>query len=136
MSSQQAKREVFPSGHNIREQTGYCSSKSVSGGMSNTRSGFKYKLSNDADFIKLSTSKTRISLILTAFELLIYFGFIGLIAFNKELVGTKIGGGFTLGIPRAVGTIVLSFVFTWIYVLWANNNYDILVSDIKRKIGE
>jgi len=68
---------------------------------------------------------------------LLYFGFIALIAFNKPFLAIKLSEGkaTTIGIPIAVGTIFFSWVFTGIYIFWANSKYDKLVKKIKDKIG-
>lgn len=42
------------------------------------------KIKNDSDFQKLVKKRTSIMIILTLAELLVYFGFILLVAFNKE----------------------------------------------------
>ncbi|MBS1112513.1 MAG: inner rane protein YjcH [Nitrospirae bacterium] len=90
---------------------------------------------NDEDFRSLSSQKNSISVILTILELVLYFGFIALIAFNKPFLASKVSGAISIGIPIAVGTIFLSWVFTGIYIYWANSKYDILVKKVKEKIG-
>ena len=89
----------------------------------------------DKDFQSLSSQKFTISTILTILELVLYFGFIALIAFNKPFLSQKLSGAITIGIPIAVGTIILSWIFTGIYIRWANNTYDVLVKKVKEKIG-
>jgi uncharacterized membrane protein (DUF485 family) len=89
----------------------------------------------DKDFQSLSSQKFTISTILTILELVLYFGFIALIAFNKPFLSQKLSGAITVGIPIAVGTIILSWIFTGIYIRWANNTYDVLVKKVKEKIG-
>ena len=95
-----------------------------------------HELLEDEDFKSLASQKDSISWVLTLLELLLYFGFIGLIAWNRDLLATKISGPITLGIPVAVGTIVLSWVLTGIYVYWANTKYDHLVNNVKKKLGD
>jgi len=90
---------------------------------------------NDEDFRSLSSQKNTISVILTILELVLYFGFIALIAFNKPFLASKVSGAISIGIPIAVGTIFLSWVLTGIYIYWANSKYDILVKKVKEKIG-
>ncbi|MCK9420941.1 MAG: DUF485 domain-containing protein [Nitrospirae bacterium] len=92
---------------------------------------------HDPDFKDLSRQKFIISTILTILELVLYFGFIGLIAFNKPFLAQKLseGSAITIGIPIAVGTIVFSWIFTGIYIWWANNKYDVLVNKVKEKVG-
>jgi len=90
---------------------------------------------NDEDFRSLSSQKNTISVILTILELVLYFGFIALIAFNKPFLASKISGAISIGIPIAVATIFLSWVLTGIYIRWANSKYDVLVKKVKEKIG-
>jgi uncharacterized membrane protein (DUF485 family) len=90
---------------------------------------------NDADFRSLSSQKNTISVILTILELVLYFGFIALIAFNKPFLASKVSGAISIGIPIAVATIFLSWVLTGIYIYWANSKYDVLVKKVKEKIG-
>jgi uncharacterized membrane protein (DUF485 family) len=91
----------------------------------------------DPDFIELSRQKFNISIILTILELALYFGFIGLIAFNKPFLAQKLAPGVatTIGIPIAVGTIIGSWVFTGIYIFWANTKYNVLVKKVRDKVG-
>ncbi len=89
----------------------------------------------DSDFKSLSSQKNVISVVLTILELVLYFGFIALIAFNKPFLASKVSGAISIGIPIAVGTIILSWVFTGIYIFWANNKYDVLVKKVREKIG-
>ena len=90
---------------------------------------------NDSEFKSLASRKTAISIILTILELVLYFGFIALIAFNKPFLASKISGAISIGIPIAVATIFLSWVLTGIYIQWANTKYDVLVKKIKEKVG-
>lgn len=91
----------------------------------------------DPEFRKLVTQKNTISWILTALELVFYFGFISLIAFSKPYLSQKLGEGSatTVGIPIAIGTIILSWVLTGIYIWWANTRYDRMVKNLRDRIG-
>jgi len=65
------------------------------------------------------------SIIMTILGSLAYYGFILLVAYDKELLATKIGAGVTtLGIPLGVGVIVFTIILTWIYVSRANGEFD------------
>src|SRR5881394_3610323 len=92
-------------------------------------------LLNDPEFKDLVARKNRISLILTVLTLVVYYGFIILIAFHRDLFGNRIFGKITLGIPIGIGVILLSWLFTGIYVRWANSRYDAMVANIQRKAG-
>lgn len=92
------------------------------------------KIKNDSDFQKLVAERTKITIILTVTELFIYFGFILLVAFNKEFLAQKLGDSIiTIGIPIGIGVIILSFLLTGIYVYIANKEYDELTEKIKQK---
>lgn len=72
----------------------------------------------------LARARNRIAVILTAMMIAIYFGFIGLIAFDKALLGRRIGSGLSLGILLGALVIVASWLLTWFYVRWTNTHYD------------
>ena len=68
---------------------------------------------------------------LTVLMLIVYYGYVGLIAFDKELLATPIGAGVTtLGIPLGLAVIVFTIVITGIYVRRANGRYDALTQAI------
>ena len=68
---------------------------------------------------------------LTLLMLVVYYGFIGLIAFDKEFLAQPIGSGVTtLGIPIAFGVIVFTIAITGLYVRRANSEYDRLTAEI------
>ena len=69
--------------------------------------------------------------LLTILMLLVYYGYIGLIAFDKEFLAKPIGAGVTtLGIPIAFGVIVFTIAITGLYVRRANGEYDRLTAEI------
>src|SRR5512139_1014761 len=96
-----------------------------------------HEILDDEDFKSLTSQKNTISIILTILELVLYFGFIALIAFNKPFLAQKLNAATktTIGIPIAVGTILGSWVLTGIYIFWANSKYDSMVKKLKDKIG-
>ena len=68
---------------------------------------------------------------LTIMMLVVYYGFIGLIAFDKAFLAQPIGDGVTsIGIPMAFGVIVFTIAITGLYVRRANGEYDRLTADI------
>jgi uncharacterized membrane protein (DUF485 family) len=74
----------------------------------------------------------RLAIALTLGMIVIYFGFVLLIAFDKPLMGSLLRPGLSLGILLGALVIVLSWILTWIYVRWANAHYDRMLHDIKR----
>jgi uncharacterized membrane protein (DUF485 family) len=95
----------------------------------------KLDILEDPDFMELSSKKNSVSITLTIVELIAYFGFIFLIAFDKEFLAQDMSPSITVGIPIGVGVILLSWLLTGIYVRWANQKYDALVEKVKAKIG-
>jgi uncharacterized membrane protein (DUF485 family) len=86
-------------------------------------------------FQELVRQRTRFAWTLTILMLVIYFGFILLVAFAKPLLATKIGGGVTsLGILLGLGVIVSAFVLTGIYIYRANGYFDELTRNLTREI--
>ncbi len=70
---------------------------------------------------------------LTLAMLVVYYGYILLIAFNKELLAARIGEGvMTWGIPIGFGVIIFTIIVTGIYVRRANREFDELTEQIKR----
>ena len=68
---------------------------------------------------------------LTVLMLVVYFGYIALIAFNKPFLAQPIGNGVTtLGIPIGMGVIVFTILITGIYVRRANGEYDTMTTEI------
>ena len=83
-----------------------------------------------AKFRELVRRKWAVSLVLTAVILAIYFGFVLVLAFGKELLMAKLGAHTTLGIAVGLGVILAAWALTGIYVAWANTSYDKAVSEI------
>ncbi len=75
-------------------------------------------------FHQLVARRWRVSLALTAVLFVLYYGYIVLIATNKALLGRRISGSITLGIPFGAAVIVGAWALTAIYVIWANRHYD------------
>jgi uncharacterized membrane protein (DUF485 family) len=79
----------------------------------------------------LKRDRSRFGWLLTGLMLLVYYGYIGLIAFDKELLAQPLGAGVTtLGIPIGLGVIVFTVVITGLYVRRANGAYDRLTAEI------
>lgn len=96
-----------------------------------------HQILDDPEFKALASQKNTVSLILTIIELVLYFGFIALIAYNKPFLSQKVaeGSAITIGIPIAVGVIILSWILTGVYIFWANSTYDDMVNRVKKRIG-
>lgn len=82
---------------------------------------------------KLDAARWRIATALTATMMVLYFGFVLLIAFDKPLLGTVLIPGLSLGILLGALVIVAAWVLIWIYVRWANVYYDGAIAAIRRQ---
>ena len=86
-------------------------------------------------FQELVDKRTRFAWQLTAAMLVIYFGFIAVIAFAPKLLATPIGGSVTtVGIPVGLLVIVSAFVLTGIYVRRANAKFDPITRQIMERV--
>lgn len=72
----------------------------------------------------LARRRWRVALSLTSAMVVIYFGFILLIAFQRPLMGRLLTEGLSLGILLGALVIVAAWILTLIYVRWANQSYD------------
>jgi uncharacterized membrane protein (DUF485 family) len=81
----------------------------------------------------VDAARWRIAIALTAAMMVLYFGFILLIAFAKPLLTDPIVPGLSLGILLGAVVIVAAWVLIWIYVRWANRHYDVAVDAIRRR---
>ncbi|HSN96725.1 MAG TPA: DUF485 domain-containing protein [Candidatus Nanopelagicales bacterium] len=81
----------------------------------------------------LAATRDRIALVLTAAMMIVYFGFILLVAFDKPLLGAVIAPGLSVGIALGAGVILVAWILTGIYVAWANSRYDAAIAAIRAK---
>ena len=86
---------------------------------------------------ELVRRRSRFGWILTAIMLVAYFGYVLLIAFDKEFMRQPIADGVTsIGIPLGFGIIVLGVLLTGVYVRRANKEYDALLEAVLSEVGE
>jgi uncharacterized membrane protein (DUF485 family) len=88
------------------------------------------------EFRSLVRRKWTVSVLLTACLFVVYYGYILLIAVDKPFLARKIGATTTLGIPFGVAVIILSWVLTAVYVLWANGGHDAAVKDLGEQVED
>jgi uncharacterized membrane protein (DUF485 family) len=91
------------------------------------------QLLEDPEFRDLAARKNRISVRLTAVTLLVYYGFILLIAFKRDVFAAKAVGNVTFGILLGIGVIIACWLLTGVYVRWANRHYDSMVARLREK---
>jgi uncharacterized membrane protein (DUF485 family) len=78
----------------------------------------------------LAARRWRIALTLTAVMIVLYFGFIALIAYDRPVLATLLAPGLTVGILLGALVIVVSWLLTYGYVRWANTRYDVALREL------
>lgn len=93
------------------------------------------KIKADPSYQKLVSARSRYGWTLTWLMMIVYYGFILLIAFDKELLATRIGNGvMTWGMPMGLFVIVFTVVITGIYVRRANGEFDEHTAAIRSRV--
>lgn len=93
------------------------------------------KIKRDPNYHKLVRVRSRFGWALTGLMMLVYYGYILLIAFNKEFLASKTGTGvMTWGMPIGLFVIVFTVLVTGIYVRRANKQYDELTQAIQARV--
>ena len=85
---------------------------------------------DDPQFRDLVRRKQKLSLTLTLIIFVVYFGYMGLMAFAPETLAAPAGAA-TLGIPVGIGIIIFGWILTGVYVKWANGAYDTMVARVR-----
>ena len=94
------------------------------------------RIERNPKFRELVETRGRFALVLSIAMLVIYFGFVLLVAFAKGFLATPIAEGsvVTIGIPLGLLVIVSAFVLTGIYVAKANTTFDRLNAEVLREV--
>ena len=88
----------------------------------------------DPQFTKLAGGRARLRWALSAATLVIFFGFIALIASAKDLLGASVpGSAIPLGLLLALLSIVLAVALTGVYVQRSNRRFDELAHRLNRE---
>jgi uncharacterized membrane protein (DUF485 family) len=94
------------------------------------------RVHSDPLFRELVRRRARLAWSLTALMIIIYFGFILAIAYNKALLSQPLAGGVTtVGSPLGIGVIFAAFILTGIYVARANSAFDDLTQKLRERFG-
>jgi uncharacterized membrane protein (DUF485 family) len=79
----------------------------------------------------LARQRWRMAVALSLVMVIVYFGFVLLIAFDKPSLARLIVPGLSVGILLGALVIVATWIVTWIYARWANNHVDRRVVDLR-----
>ena len=92
------------------------------------------RIAADPNYQALKSRRTRFGWTLTLVMLAVYYGFILLIAFRRDVLAARMGDWvMTWGIPIGFGVIVFTIVITAVYVQRANREFDDLTEKVKRE---
>ena len=95
------------------------------------------KIAANPKYQKLVAKRTSYGWTLTIIMMVVYYGYIAVIAFDKELLAVRLGEGvMTVGIPVGLGVIVFTILITGIYVRRANSEFDTLTAEIVKESGK
>lgn len=84
---------------------------------------------------KLKARRTSFGWWLTAAMMVVYYGFILLVAFNKPLLSSRLGDGvMTLGMPLGLAVIAFTILITGLYVRRANSEFDRLSEEVSQAV--
>jgi uncharacterized membrane protein (DUF485 family) len=93
-------------------------------------------ISENPKFKELVRSRSAFAWTLSILMLLVYEGFVLLVAFDKEFLAQPLfpGSVTTIGIPIGLGVIVFAFLVTGIYTARANGRFDDLNRELIKEI--
>lgn len=93
------------------------------------------KLVSSPRYRELVAKRSSFGWLLTAIMLVVYYGYILVIAFKKDLLAIPLGEGvMTVGIPVGIGIIVFTVIITGIYVHRANSEFDDLTKNVLKEV--
>ena len=89
------------------------------------------RIASDPRYQELKSKRSRFGWLLTILMFIVYYGFILMVAWNKEFLARPIGDGvMTIGMPIGFGVIIFTIIITVFYVQRANSEYDRLTEEI------
>ena len=91
------------------------------------------RIKGDPNYQNLVKERSSFGWTLAILTLVMYYGYIAVVAFAPSLIAQKVSGDITVGIILGAGLILASIVLTGIYVLRANSRYDDLTRAIVAK---
>ncbi|RBQ29536.1 DUF485 domain-containing protein [Aliarcobacter vitoriensis] len=96
------------------------------------------KIEANPKYQELLKKRNSLALKLGIFVLVMFYSYITIIAFNKELFSLKVAEGYvtTIAFPIALAILIISFLTTLIYVKKANGEFDDLTNEIKKDVRD
>jgi uncharacterized membrane protein (DUF485 family) len=89
------------------------------------------RISANPKYLELKRKRNVFGWTLTLAMMVVYYGYIALIAFNKPFLSQPMGTGVTtIGVPIGMGVILFTILITGYYVRRANSEFDALTRAI------
>jgi len=88
------------------------------------------RIENDPNYRRLVSERKSLGWTLAIITLVMYYGYIAIVAFAPALIALPLFGSVTIGIVLGVAIILASILLTGIYVMRANAEYDELTNAI------
>jgi uncharacterized membrane protein (DUF485 family) len=88
------------------------------------------RIENDPNYLKLVSERKSLGWTLAIITLIMYYGYIAIVAFAPSVIAIPLAGSITVGIVLGVAIILASILLTGIYVMRANAEYDDLTNAI------
>jgi len=93
------------------------------------------KITANPKYQELVSKRTSFGWVLAILMLVVYYGYIAIIAFDKQLLAAKLGAGvMSVGIPVGLGVILFTIIITGVYVSRANKEFDELTAEIVKEV--
>lgn len=92
------------------------------------------RIAANPKYQELKAKRTSFGWTLTIAMLVVYYGFILLVAFNKPFLTTPLAAGVTttIGMPIGLAVILFTVAITAIYVRRANAEFDSLSAEVTK----
>jgi uncharacterized membrane protein (DUF485 family) len=93
------------------------------------------RIRSNPNYQRLVATRSTYGWVLAGMMMVVYYGYILLVAFGKTLLSARIGAGvMTWGIPIGLFVIVFTVAITGIYVWRANREFDDLTAQIRKEV--
>ena len=93
------------------------------------------RIEADPNYRQLVAERKSFGWTLSIIVLVVYYGYIALVAFQPNVIAQVVFGSITIGILLGAAIIVFSIVITGVYVQRANSRYDDLTAAIVRAVS-
>ena len=107
-------------------------------GVSMIQEEFLSRIQSNPKFQQFVRKRNVYSNIMIALMVIVYFGYILLIAYNKPFLAQKISnsGVISIGIPMGIGVLAFTIIITWIYVRRSNTEFDAIKDEIVKEASK